>query len=82
MELVGYRTSLLLAEWQELGVRRYYGKRDLPRRNMKASIIIPDPGSSRAFQVYDNFQIILKWNRSDLFALSVGILADRIAEEQ
>jgi membrane-bound lytic murein transglycosylase B len=79
MQLVGHQTRLTLSEWQELGVRRYYGNRPLPRREMSASLIIPDREDGRAFLVYDNFRIILKWNRSDLFALSVGILADRIS---
>ncbi|MCK4839531.1 MAG: lytic murein transglycosylase, partial [Desulfobulbaceae bacterium] len=76
--LLGHKNSLTLAEWQELGVRRLYGKRDLPKREMSASLIIPDPDSGRAFLVYDNFRIILKWNRSNLFAIAVGMLADRI----
>jgi len=78
MELVGHDTRLTLAAWQKLGVRRLYGRRDLPGREMEASLIIPDRDSGRAFLVYANFRIILKWNRSDLFAISVGTLADRI----
>lgn len=79
--LVGHKTRLKLAEWQELGVRRYYGRRDLPVRDMYASLVIPEQKLGRAFLVYDNFEVILKWNRSDFFGLAVGILADRIKEE-
>ena len=32
-----------------------------------------------AFLVYSNFDVIKRWNRSDFYALSVGILADHIA---
>lgn len=77
--MIGHKNNLTLAEWQKLGVRRLYGGRDLPKRNMTASLIIPDSGSGRAFLVYDNFKIILRWNRSDFFAIAVGMLADRIA---
>ena len=76
--LVGHKKSRTLAQWQELGVRRFYGNRDLPKREMTAALIIPDRDRGRAFLVYDNFQIILRWNRSDFFALAVGMLADRI----
>ncbi len=76
--LLGHKKSLSLAEWQELGVRRFFGGRDLPRREISASLIIPDSDSGRAFLVYDNFRIIRKWNRSDFFAIAVGMLADRI----
>src|SRR5690606_23223849 len=31
-----------------------------------------------AFMVYDNFNVIMRWNRSEFYALSVGYLADRI----
>jgi membrane-bound lytic murein transglycosylase B len=31
------------------------------------------------FLVYDNFEVIMRWNRSTSYALSVGHLADRIA---
>ena len=78
MSLAGHKTKLKLARWQELGVRRYYGRRNLPMRDMTASLIIPEQKSGRAFLVYDNFEVILKWNRSDFFGLAVGILADRI----
>jgi membrane-bound lytic murein transglycosylase B len=78
MDLVGHETRLSLVEWQKLGVRRLYGRRDLPKLEMDASLIIPDRDSGRAFLVYENFRIILKWNRSDLFAIAVGTLADRL----
>lgn len=78
LKLAGHNNSRALALWQELGVRRFHGNRDLPKREMTAALIIPDPDSGRAFLVYDNFKIILKWNRSDFFALAVGMLADRI----
>ncbi|MEN8135088.1 MAG: lytic murein transglycosylase [Thermodesulfobacteriota bacterium] len=78
LSLIGHKNSLTLAEWQGLGVRRFYGNRDLPKREMTAALLIPDRDNGRAFLVYDNFRIILKWNRSDFFALAVGMLADRI----
>jgi membrane-bound lytic murein transglycosylase B len=80
LDLAGHDTKLDLAEWQKLGVRRLHGRRDLPQRDMKASLIVPDQENRRAFLVYDNFRLILRWNRSDFFAIAVGTLADRIAE--
>ncbi|MEC7119254.1 MAG: peptidoglycan-binding protein, partial [Pseudomonadota bacterium] len=32
-----------------------------------------------AFLVYDNFNVIMGWNRAEAYALAVGLLADRIA---
>ena len=67
-----------LAEWQRLGVRRYDG-RDLPTVNIDASLILPGGlGGGPALLVYDNFHKILMWNRSILYAVAVGHLADRL----
>lgn len=66
-----------IAEWQRLGVRRANG-RNLPRAGMAASIVLPGGVDGPAFMVYQNFRNILVWNRSLLYALSVGYLSDRI----
>jgi membrane-bound lytic murein transglycosylase B len=68
-----------LAEWQELGVRLPDG-RDLPVRDLRAAIAQPDGDGARAFLVYPNFRVIMRWNRSVNFAASVGLLADAIGE--
>lgn len=74
----GLDTQKPLAEWQALGVRRTDG-RDLPKANLDASLIMPDGPDGPVFLVYNNFRAILRWNRSDYFALTAGYLADRIA---
>lgn len=76
--LVGHDTRKSLAEWQRIGVRRSDG-RNLPQVDIAGSIIMPDGAGGPAFIVYENFRAILKWNRSDYFALTVGYLSDRIA---
>ena len=56
--------------------------------NLQVAIITPDkdiiPGSknlSPAYIVFDNYEIILKWNRSLRFALAVCTLKDKIKNE-
>lgn len=66
-----------LSEWQALGIRRMDG-RDLPDRDIPASLIIPDDKTGRIYLVYDNFHTLMAWNRSTYFGVSVGHLADRI----
>ncbi len=68
-----------LSEWQALGVRRADG-RDLPARDLVASIVFTEGPGSAAYVVYGNFRAILKWNRSIFFAVAVGTLADRIKD--
>ena len=76
--LTGRKVKKRTGEWQKLGVRRLDGG-DLPRRQLRSSIVLPDRQEREpAFLVYDNFETILKWNRSDFFAVAVGRLADRI----
>ena len=73
----GLRVRKPLAEWQRLGVRRVDG-RDLPTVNVDASVVLPAGHKGPAFLVYKNYRTILVWNRSILYAIAVGHLADRI----
>jgi len=77
-ELAGLSNHKSLADWQKIGVRRADG-RDLPRVDIEGSIVLPAGFRGPAFLVYKNYRTILVWNRSILYALAVGHLADRIA---
>ncbi|MBL4239211.1 lytic murein transglycosylase [Vibrio fluvialis] len=68
-----------LQEWSKLGVTRYDGK-PLPKLDddIKAWLIMPDDESGRIYLVYNNYNVLMKWNRSYYFALAVSHLADRI----
>jgi membrane-bound lytic murein transglycosylase B len=63
-----------LSEWTVLGVRTAGGG-VLPKADMTASLV---RGRSRAFLVYNNYLSILDYNCSNAYAISVGLLADRI----
>jgi membrane-bound lytic murein transglycosylase B len=67
-----------LAEWQGLGVRAIDGS-DLPARDLDAALVLPAGHRGPAFLTYGNFEAILTWNRSVLYAVAVGHLADRLA---
>lgn len=64
-----------LSEWSALGVMRDDGT-VLPSRNIQARLVVPDGADGPAYLVYKNFEAILKWNRSNYFAIAVGTLAD------
>ncbi|GAA5213036.1 lytic transglycosylase domain-containing protein [Corallincola platygyrae] len=76
-EQSGIKLKRTLAEWQTLGVRRYDGT-DLPTNSIDASVIIPDDTNGRVFLAYQNFDVLMRWNRSYYFACTVGYLSDRI----
>jgi membrane-bound lytic murein transglycosylase B len=77
LELTGKKVKKTLAAWQNLGVRKITGQ-DLPKVDIEASLILPAGHAGPAFLVYNNFHTILRWNRSDFYAIAVGYLADRI----
>jgi membrane-bound lytic murein transglycosylase B len=68
-----------LAEWHTLGVRRKDGG-NLPARDLSASLIQPGGAEGPSFLIYNNYRVLLRWNRSLYFATAVGFLADRIGE--
>ena len=70
-----------LSEWQELGVRRL-GGRDLPARELKAALVLPDgPTGKDAYLVYNNYSAIMAYNCAHLYAVTVGTLGDLIQGE-
>lgn len=71
------KISKSLQAWQKIGVLKSNGH-DLPRAPFQASIVLPDGTGGPAYLVYDNYRVIMKWNRSTYFATSVGLLADAI----
>jgi membrane-bound lytic murein transglycosylase B len=75
--LTGLETKRTVNEWAALGILRGNGSR-LPNSNFKASLIVPMGHRGPAFLVYRNFDTILGWNRSILYALSVAYLSDRL----
>lgn len=77
-ELTGRERPRPLHEWAELGVARANGTA-LPTADINAALILPAGYQGPAFLVYDNFHVIMRWNRSELYAIAVGHLADRIA---
>ena len=77
-DLAGLETRKPLADWQSLGVRTTTGD-DLPGVDIEGSVVLPADDNEPAFLVYQNYRTIMRWNRSHLFAISVGHLADRIA---
>ncbi len=66
-----------LLEWQALGVRRSDGS-DLPAVDIPAALVQPDGPSGTSFVVYSNYSSILSYNCAHLYALTVGLLSDRL----
>lgn len=74
----GLQTQKNLLEWAELGVTAM-DRTPLTAADVQAALMVPTGSQGPAFLVYDNFNVIMGWNRAEAYALSVGLLADRIA---
>jgi len=66
-----------LKYWSDNNIVKANGKK-LPYLDLKAHLVLPDGIKGKTFLVYDNFFKIKKYNASTYYALSIGILADRI----
>ena len=71
--------SKKLSEWSDMGFLTIDGS-SLPKRNdLVARLIAPDGTSGRMFIVYPNYKNILYYNCSSYYAISVGLLSDKIS---
>ena len=69
--------KLKISKWKKIGISGLE-KKDL-QNNYKAGLILPDgKEGSPSFLVFDNFEKVLKWNRSLRFGISVCTLAKMI----
>lgn len=62
-------------DWASLGVRRV---RDQAFPNTQGYILAPAGARGPAFLMTRNFEVILRYNPADAYALAIGHLADRI----
>lgn len=70
----GWKT---MAEWRALGIVPRAG--NWPADNVMASLLEPDGRGRTAYLLTGNYRVILDYNCSNFYALSVGLLADEIS---
>jgi membrane-bound lytic murein transglycosylase B len=67
-----------LEEWRKIGVKDTGGA-GVAAIEAPASLLVPASHRGPAFLVYDNFRVLMHWNRSEWYVITAGYLADRIA---
>lgn len=78
-DLIGLDVKKTLAAWSGMGITLPNGGALPVVTGMMASVVAPDGLEGPTFLVYDNYRVIMRWNKSTYFATSVGLLADSIA---
>ncbi|MEM6413491.1 MAG: lytic murein transglycosylase [Pseudomonadota bacterium] len=69
-----------VAEWAAAGIMAARGNLiGSIDPNTRGAIIVPAGAKGPAFLVFDNFNAILKYNRSTSYALAVGLLSEHVA---
>ncbi len=66
-----------IGDWSALGIRRADGAALSPT-DPPGALLMPGGATGSTFLVFENFRVLLRWNRSNYFATAVGLLADRI----
>lgn len=77
------KTQRTLKAWKALGIQEANGQSLLfndsaLKATQTAKLLLPSDYRGPAFLVYDNFQVIKRWNNSNNYALAVGHLSNRI----
>lgn len=75
--LTGLHHGLLCTDWIGHGITLKTGGH--PANYGLASVLLPAGVGGPAFLVFTNFKVLLSYNNAVFYALSVGVLSDRIA---
>lgn len=74
---IGRHKIKTIKEWRKSGVQI----KDV-KENWKGSIIAPEGRRGQVYMIFNNFHLIMQWNKSENYALAVGLLADQISNRQ
>ncbi|MEM8629854.1 MAG: lytic murein transglycosylase [Pseudomonadota bacterium] len=70
------KTTKRPSQWARMGVRDIQG-RTVPDHG-RASILLPAGARGAAFMIFDNFEVIERYNKADAYVIAVGHLSNRI----
>ncbi len=70
--------EMTVGKWQGLGVRPA-GMKSFPHKSDRAYLLLPAGARGPAFLMLQNFDVIMKYNPAEVYALAIGHLAGRLA---
>lgn len=71
--------KLTVAAWRALGLSPVMPAQFGSADTLSAELFLPAGSYGPAFLLFDNFNIIKRYNNADSYALAIGLLADRLA---
>jgi lytic murein transglycosylase len=77
LALADKQRSMSIADWQRLGVARPGGK-PFPRPAEQAFLLLPAGVQGPGFLMLHNFNVVMRYNPAEAYALAIGHLADRL----
>lgn len=69
-----------ISDWQRLGVIPAQGNWKADNKTL-ASLMMPMGKNGPSFLTFPNFKRVMKWNKSELYALSICFLADILSDQ-
>ena len=78
---IGPDSKKTVLEWQQLGIKNYDNQSSLPNWQGPTMIILASDSTDHAYLVNSNFNVLMRWNASYLYALAVNKLAMDIVHE-
>ncbi len=74
--LIGSENLHTIKFWKDKGVNFVRGESFPDDEDKLVSIVQPGGEGYKTYMAYDNYQIIMKWNKSTYFATSVGLFSN------
>lgn len=76
---LGDGRKMSMGQWKATGLTQAMAGGMTASDGLQAELFLPAGSYGPAFLLFDNFQVIKRYNNADSYALAVGLLADRIA---
>ena len=75
--LADHARPMSLREWERHGIKRANGQ-PFPRPDEQAFLLVPAGIQGPGFLMLNNFNVVMKYNPAEAYALAIGHLADRL----
>ena len=75
--LADHARPMSLRDWERHGIKRANGQ-PFPRPDEQAFLLVPAGIQGPGFLMLNNFNVVMKYNPAEAYALAIGHLADRL----